>query len=326
VTTQDTEQDLSPLMHEALNWVIHLTSGSATQADARAFDAWKTQGPDHAHAFREAAALRSTIRAMPLGAAAREASNVMPFARTNGKSAGINRRTMLIGGGGAIAASAAAVLALPAPFDLWPSFAELNAGERTGVGERRTLHGMRGVTVEMNARTAMTLDANRGDAHLVAGEAYASVAPDARALMVSAGKERWLIHGATANIRVNDRETCITCLSGELVRADQSVTLREGQQYVAGADATPRISASDPSRSGSWRRGVLLFRQTPLSDVIEDINRYRNGTIILAGDGLSERLVSGIFHTDKIDNAPRQLQQLLGLSVTELPGKVIVFT
>lgn len=325
---QDAETDLSPLMHEALNWVICLTSGSATQADARAFEAWRGQGPDHASAFREAAALRQTLRAMPLTAAAQARrhapDNVVPLARP-ARPAAISRRTMLVGSGGAIAASAAMLTVNP-PLGLWPSFAELNAGERTGIGERRTLRPMAGVTLEMNGRTAISLDTTGGNARIVTGEAFASVASDARPLMVSAGQESWTIHGADANIRTSERETCITCLSGELVRADRSVTLRSGQQYVAVTGAAPRIAPVDANRSGSWRRGVLLFRQTPLAEVVEDINRYRGGKIILANASLADRSVSGMFHTDKIGNAPRQIQQLLDLNITELPGDIIVLS
>lgn len=324
---QDAEGDLSPLMHEALNWVLCLTSGSATQADARAFEAWRAQGVDHASAFREAAALRATLRAMPLMVAGLEGQirdTVVPFARP-ARSVAVNRRTMLVGSGTAIAASAA-MLAINPPLGLWPSFAELNAGERTGIGERRSLRPMAGVTLEMNGRTAISLDAARSNARLVAGEAFASVTSDAHPLLVSAGDESWTIQGADANIRTSERETCITCLRGKLIRADRSITLQSGQQYVVLTGASPRIAPMDVSRSGSWRRGVLLFRQTPLAEVVEDINRYRGGKIILADASLSDRPVSGMFHTDKIGNAPQQIQQLLDLKVTELPGDIIIFS
>lgn len=329
VTVPDMEADLSPLTHEAFAWVIRLTSGAATQADARAFAAWHDQGPDHASAFREAAGLRKSLRAMPL-ATSRAArgddalANVLPFAAP-AKSPAFSRRAMLAGGGGAIAASAAMLVINP-PFGLWLSLAELNAGERTGVGERRTLHVASGVTLEMNGRTAVSLDAGSGKARLVTGEAFATVAPGADPLLVRAGDESWVVHGAEANIRTSDRQTCITCISGELVRSDSSVKLRSGQQFVATAGTPASIRSVDPGRSSSWRNGVLLFRQTPLAEVVEDINRYRSGTLILADSGLGTRPVSGMFHTDKIDNAPRQLQQLLNLNATRLPGNVVVFS
>lgn len=318
------EADLSPLEHEALNWIIRLTSGSATQADARAFEVWRDQAPEHAGALREMVALRQALRAMPLPTVTPD--KVVPFAAPAfGKASAMSRRAVLAGGSAAVAASAAALLVNP-PFGLWLSLAELNAGERTAVGERRTLQIARGVTLEMNGRTAVSLDANAGRARLVTGEAFASVAADARPLLLRVGNESWSVQGAETNVRSSDRQTCISCIKGELRRVDGAVTLRGGQQYIATDGAEPRIAAVDADHSSGWRRGVLLFRRTPLADVIEDINRYRSGTLILANADLGHRTVSGMFHTDKIENAPRQLQQLLSLKVRELPGNVIVFS
>jgi len=323
VIMQDMDVDLPPLTHEALNWVIRLTSGSATQADAREFEAWRDQSPEHAEAMHAAASLRRTLRAMPLGAGSTGWDNVVPFA-TPVRTGAISRRTMLAGGG-AIAASAA-MLAVSPPFGLWPSLAEWNAGERTAIGERRTLHIATGVTLEMNGRTSVSLDAQNNGARLITGEAFASVASDAHPLLIHAGDEKWTVHDAQANISTSDRQTCITCIRGRLTRRDNSVTLRSGQKYVAMAGSAPHIVQVDPDQGSNWRRGVLLFRQSPLAEVVEDINRYREGTIIIADAKLATRPVSGMFHTDKIENAPRQLQQLLGMKVSELPGKVVVFS
>lgn len=328
----DAHEDLSPLMHEAFDWIIRLSSGSATRADARAFEAWQKQGPEHARAVREAATLRRTLRAMPLATTASAspqlhddvgANNVVPFSQR--RPAAMSRRAMLAGSGGAIAASAA-FLTINPPFGLWLSLAELNAGERTAIGERRTLHPSSGVTLEMNARTAVNFDADAGKARLIAGEVFAAVAQAGRPLVLEAGGESWKVQAAEANIRTSERATCITCISGVLIQANGSITLRGGQQYTAISGDAPRIASVDVERSGSWRRGVLLFRQTPLVEVVEDINRYRTGMIILANAGIGDRPVSGMFHTDKIGNAPGQLQQLLGLKLTQLPGDVVVLS
>lgn len=75
----DQTEGMDPLTREALGWIVRLTSGSATQGDARAFEAWRSQGPAHAAAFREAAAFRKTVRAMNLPYPAPAASNVVPI-------------------------------------------------------------------------------------------------------------------------------------------------------------------------------------------------------------------------------------------------------
>lgn len=321
--TTDDQADLSPPMREALAWVIRLTSGAATHADARAFEAWRDQHSDHAAAFQEAVAFRKTLRAMPLPASARPADSVIAFP-LHKRNAAISRRTMLVGGG-AMAASAAMLTVSP-PFGLWLSLAELNAGQRTAVGERRTLRPLDGVTVELNARTAMNLSDNGRTATLVNGEAFISVRPDAPRMLVRVNDALWSVRGADINIRASDRESCVTCLTGRVAREDGSLALASGQQYAVGADSAGRITPSDANRQGGWRQGALLFRNTPLAEAVEDINRYRSGKIILANSAIGQRPVSGMFHTDKIDNASSQIQQLLDLTMVELPGGVVLFS
>jgi transmembrane sensor len=57
--------------------------------------------------------------------------------------------------------------------------------------------------------------------------------------------------------------------------------------------------------------------------VVDEVNRYRPGRIILANGALGDRLVSGVFHLDRIDGVLDQIKQL-GAAITVLPGRVIL--
>lgn len=63
---------------------------------------------------------------------------------------------------------------------------------------------------------------------------------------------------------------------------------------------------------------------TPLAEVVEQFNRYRSVPVVLADASTGAQRVSGIFHTDDIDAAVAQLNQLLGLRVRTLPGDIIL--
>jgi transmembrane sensor len=56
------------LKSEAHDWIVRLTSGSATIADAKALNAWCEISPSHAQAFAEAKdlwhALRNAVRTL----------------------------------------------------------------------------------------------------------------------------------------------------------------------------------------------------------------------------------------------------------------------
>lgn len=322
MTMRETETNgLPPLTHEALGWIVRLTSGSATQADARAFEAWRAQGPAHAEAFRQAAAFRKAVRAMPLAHSSVLPGKVIPLGPRL-RHAAMDRRGFLVASG-AVAASGAMLMINP-PYQLWPSFAELGAGERTGVGERRLLQPMAGVRVEMNGRTAITFDAARRRATLIVGEAFVAVASDAAPFSIRVGETDWLGKAAQFDVRASEREACVTCVSGHLFGEQGNLQhrIRAGQRFTAAPGEPVRVTAIDPAISGSWRRGVLIFRGTPLATAVEDINRYRPGRIILSNEAVGRRLVSGMFHTAQIENAVSQIQQLLDLKVTEIAGGV----
>lgn len=72
------------LKREALAWVVRLTSGEATRADAQALQAWRGQSPAHEQAYREAARLwRLTRQAAGSGG---HVSPGAPHLRTGGLS------------------------------------------------------------------------------------------------------------------------------------------------------------------------------------------------------------------------------------------------
>lgn len=316
--------DLDPLMKEALQWLVRLTSGAATTADARAFESWRAQGPAHEEAFREAVAFRKTVRVMnlPHPAALRSANvtRMQPRAR-----ALMSRRAMLAGSG-AIAASAAGIMVANPPLGLWPSFAELTADYRTGQGERRKVELASGASVDLNARSALSIVNDGHGVRLVSGEAFVEVPQTAQPFQARAGGERFVSRGGTFNIRTSDRETCVTCLTGSLAREGDggAEPIKPGQQLVAAPSGETRIVAVDPARISGWRQGLLVFRNTPLAEAVEDINRYRSARIILTSNAIGNRPVNGIFHTDQIENAVAQIQQLLHLNVRELPGGIVL--
>lgn len=322
-----TDDDLAPLMKEALAWVMRLTSGAATESDAHAFRQWRAQGAAHEDAFREAAAFRKAVRAMnlphPATARATGATNVVPLRRPAPGAAVLSRRAMLTGSG-AIAASAAAVMIARPPLGLWPSFAELTADYRTSAGERRMVALADGASVELNARSALSLIPDRGGITLVTGEAFVAVPGAPRPFVVAAGGERFTMRKATFNVRTSERETCVTCLTGAMQQQNGAAPARlaAGQQLVVRADGETQLGAVDPVRVLGWRQGLLIFRNTPLAEAIEDINRYRSARIILTDRALAHRPVNGMFHTDQIENAVVQIQQLMHINVRHLPGGV----
>lgn len=317
-------EDLEPLEKEALGWIVRLTSGEATDEDARAFKEWRDRDPEHADAIRGATAFRELLRS-ELRRSSEEPSNVVPLRR---KPAAVSRRQFLAAGGAAAAAAAGVMLVRP-PYGLWPSLSELRAEHRTTTAERQSLTPMAGVAVEMNAKTALsTYDGGRG-VDLIVGEVFVEIADQlARPFEVSVAGERLETRLARFNVRCDGIGTMATCLEGAVTRlpSAEPMTLRAGDQLFVGRNGDVQLRRADVAMATAWRQGVLIFKNTPLADAVEQINRYRDAPIILAGDGLGARPVNGIFHTQHIDGAITQIRQLLHLSASNLPGGVVVLS
>jgi transmembrane sensor len=74
----------------------------------------------------------------------------------------------------------------------------------------------------------------------------------------------------------------------------------------------------------AWQDGALIFRMTPLASVVEEVNRYRPGRVVLIDRRLAELPVSGRFRIDHIDEIIVRLGQSLGLTSRSLPGGIVL--
>ncbi|HCN44784.1 MAG TPA: hypothetical protein DIT18_03260 [Pseudomonas sp.] len=61
----------------------------------------------------------------------------------------------------------------------------------------------------------------------------------------------------------------------------------------------------------------MVFRQQPLADVVDELNRYWPGQTLVLGEALRQRKVSGVFEIDKPDAVLKALKHTLGLSAEQ---------
>jgi transmembrane sensor len=311
------------LLQEGRNWILRLTSGLATEADAAAVQAWRGLSQAHAEAFAEAASLYRALRlaakeiaaeASPTGARAL----VTAPPRRAGPNMG--RRAFI---GAALAATAAVVVVRP-PLRLWPSLGELSADYRTATGERRTIALGNNIDIELNTQTSLVIR-DGGQEHefeLVAGEAqFAAGSPVA----VIAGEGRTEARRATFDIHHRGTSVCVTCIEGDVDvgLARGRVRLTAAQQVIYDEDQLAAVTMIDLAKATAWRSGLLIFESRPLSDVIEEVNRYRPGRIVLANSALGRRVMNGVFHLDRLDGVIAQIRGLGG-RITTLPGGIVL--
>ncbi len=319
------------IREQARQWLVRLRSGQASNADAQAFARWRAQSPAHAQAAREVGRLWQGLRSAAANVAREDALSAWQGAGRGAGRMAPGRRAFL----GAAVSAGVAWLAFRPPLQLWPSVGELTADYRTGTGEQRELALGAGLRVEMNTQTRINVRADLGMAgaiELVAGEAEVAVESRAGggmqdAFTVIAGGARLQARAARLNIRHTGGEVQVCCLSGsaELDHPQRRVVMHAAQQ-LSYDDRTVHAREPFDADNMAWRRGLLLFDDMPLAQVVDEINRYRPGRLVLRNDELGRRRVQAQFSTRDFDEALALIRDLYGAQITYLPGNIVLLS
>jgi transmembrane sensor len=314
---QTPEED--PLNRQAIAWIVRLTSGEATTADAAEVKRWRGQSPAHEEAFRRAAKLWKDF-----GKAAAHVSQGEQVKLGAHKFDRVMARRAFLGGITATAAATAGYVMVRPPLGLWPSWGELLADYRTSKGEQRQIVINPAVSLELSTLTSVSVRSSEGQPRidLISGEAAITAMTAQKPLIVTAGDIRITTSHATFNTRCIDGAVVVTCLTGEVdvEQGTETAQLLEGQQISYSATGLGRVKDVDIAQATSWRSGMLIFHNKPLTEVIEEINRYRPGRIVVTNADLGRRVVNGTFRRDQLDTFIAQVQHLFGAKVTTLPA------
>ncbi|MEC5319237.1 DUF4880 domain-containing protein [Brenneria populi subsp. brevivirga] len=306
-------------LQEAREWLVRLTSGSATTSDAAAFRQWLAQSPEHHDAF---AAMRGVWRQLgPLLETAPARAEPTAKAAFN-----INRgrRAFL-----ATAMGAAGILAAHQLLD-WPALPGLESDFSTAAGEQKSIRLQRDIALDMNTRTQIDMLASDPQSvalALRAGEAEVR-AESAGEVSVRAGASTLVARGTWFNILYLDDNVSVTCIVGrvQVQCREGSLTLQPGEQARYAHSRLLPAARADLRKVLAWRQRQVVFDNTSLRDVIAEVNRYRKGRIVLLNKTLARRQVQARFTLDQLDDVIDLIQRAYGARVTTLPGDIILLS
>ncbi|MBM0106355.1 DUF4880 domain-containing protein [Steroidobacter sp. S1-65] len=308
------------LERQAQAWVLRIKSGEATPSDLQALRDWCALSALHAQAFDRARCSWDEIG---------QVGRVFRASHPQPERIDLPTRRMFLGGALATAGAAAVAAAAVPPFGLWPSLIELNADYRTATGEQLRIELAGRIQVHLNTQSSMNVrpGGNAGDeVELLAGEA--AIDSGTRPLQIVAGKGRMLLSSGGIEVRFLNDRVCVTCLrdSVEIQHPAGALVLLARQQVQYRDHEIAAMSKIDTSVTSAWRAGMVTFRDTPLPDVVAEINRYRPGRVVLLGERLDTRKVSGQFHIARLDQAIDRIEEAFGATVRRLPGDVVLLS
>lgn len=304
-------------IEQARAWVSLLLSGAATHGDADALKTWRAADLSHEAAFVRAARVHGLFR-RAAAEASMDAAAAAPPLRAG---TAVSRRWIV---GGALAASAAGAAYLSVGDQLGGSAGDFV----TAKGQTRTISTAPGVTVEMNTLTRIALRPQVGDGafEVLEGEAVVAVSERAAPLVILAHGGETFSNGGRLALRCLSGEVKVSCLQGAARVRLGGRTVETPALHSIAYDRRGLQPATplDLAAAATWRQGLLVFRNERLGDVINEINRYRDGRIVIANPELRSRRVNGVFHTRQINQVVDQLRLAYGVRAAAMPGGVVL--
>jgi transmembrane sensor len=325
---------------EATEWFVCFCEQEVDSSTCKQFDTWLRASPEHVRAYLEisafweaADAMKPNIEIDELVRRARATSNVIPLEQAVGRvnlhaKKGLFRRRRL-----AVAASLL-LAGLTVAFAAWWQLARYPT-YATRIGEQRTVTLTDGSTVVLNADTRIKVrfTAATRVVDLVEGQALFHVAKNpSRPFIVFSGEARVRAVGTQFDVYQKTEGTVVTVVEGRVAvfsppaRSDTAsassgqvgtVLLSAGEQVTV----TPRKLAA-PRRANAaavtaWTEGKLVFDSTPLSEVMQEFNRYSHRPLSIDDPEILNLHISGTFSTRDSTQITHFLAQRFGLVVND---------
>ncbi|AEB56328.1 FecR family protein [Ectopseudomonas mendocina] len=178
---------------------------------------------------------------------------------------------------------------------------------RTAVGQRDSLQLADGSRVVLNSATHLRIERRlrSRQIELLSGEATFTVEHGDKPFIVRSQDVAVRDIGTVFNVRSDSRGVAVAVLEGEVevsTRQSAPQRLQGGQQALAHAGRVGAGEVANMERVTAWQHGKLRFDGTPLSEVIADIQRYRQAPVRLADPRLASLRVSGEFDSDAVES------------------------
>lgn len=306
------------LLEAAIDWMVLLHSGEATEADMRRLDVWRGLDPRHAAAWdRVSGVLERSID--PIRAADRRSpGQAMAAERALSRSATapISRRKLLRGALALAAVGVGTGLLIEGHGGLPGVAADL----RTGTGERRGFTLPDGSRLVLNARSAADVEYTeaRRMVRVRAGELIATVAPDSTrpfAVRTDHGEVRAL--GTRFLVRQDEGRSLAVVLEHSVTvttAGGAEATLHEGEGAWFDREQ-PGLARSDLGGKAAWLNGMLSARDEPLGEVVAALRPYRAGYIRVTPEAARLRVL-GAFPLADTDKVLESLAQTLPVRIS----------
>jgi transmembrane sensor len=311
------------IFEEASAWFIRLHAEHASDQEQLEFNRWLTTNPQHAQAWNEVQDLY-----LALETPAKNLRQSAVQAPTALRTPSTQRQNLI-----PFLAAAALLLCTALAFFLQPTLLQnLQSDYHTATGEQQQIDLADGSKLLLNTDSAVTvaIEDNVRRVQLLRGEAYFQVAhaPE-RPFWVDAGEARARVTGTAFSVGRNNDNVTITVAEGRVETSttdhpEQITPLSPGETARYQNQQLAAKQATDVQRMLAWRQGQIVFVQATLSEVVDEINRYRPGRLIITNEQLKNRPITAVFSVNRLDDVVTALEQTFGIRARRLTDYLVL--
>jgi transmembrane sensor len=235
-----------------------------------------------------------------------------------------------------LGASVAAACLIAAVVVGWIAWSHQGTSYRTAIGGIAAISMKDGSTVTLNTNSDIRVALNETERRvdLERGEAFFEVAKDPnRPFVVRIGDQRVIAVGTKFSVRREPNHVRVIVTEGR-VRVEHSephqpadaALISAGGVAVAGAAGVlvQDKSLSDAEERLSWRQGIVVFRETLLSDAVAEFNRYNTRQIYIEDPALGSMRIGGHFRTRNAEGFVRLLAEAFPIRVEDNENRIVL--
>lgn len=311
-------------------WLALLDSPVADDDRRKAFENW-LDDPENRKAWQKLQAFETRLHQIDAEQITRLQNRIAQLTHTAPNSVVIphtpikrTRRTW------AIAMAACVLLAVSANVARQAGYF---ADYRTLAGEQRHITLEDGSQVLLNTATALSVDYTGQDRKLTLykGEAHFEVVADAgRPFTVSAPDAQVTALGTVFDVKRAEAATIVTVFEHavRIVFADGAKIerLNTGEQAIyrqAEININPTVNLK---LAGAWQNHRLVFANRTLGEVVNELNRYRSGVILITDKHLAAHEVTGAFDSRDTDAILQTIEKSLPITEHRLANRLVLLS
>ena len=311
----------------ALAW-LSLLHDQPSSGDQATFSHWLQADPAHAEAYAQAQVIWELSEVPARTLADEDALALQGYLNAMNRSRRSSVRRW--SGGLALAASLLLMVSMGAGWQPSRWFDDLGADYVSAPGQVRSVTLADQSVITLDADSAIAVDFSGGERHVEVrrGAVFFSVSHTGEPFVVDANQGEARVLGTQFEVRLQPMGAQVSVLSGRVgvtpAKGAEQQVLGADQQVAYSAGHARALQAIDAQAQLAWRQGWLNYYKAPLADVVQDLQRYYPGRIVLLNDELGARRISGSFPSQDPQAVLASLQGLLGFEQNQLGSLIIL--